>query len=257
MEEYLFAPLDGLIKLALTIILLIVILALSRMRKLDIEQELLVATARGVMQLMLLALILTFLFQRHLILVLLVSGIMILLAGYTSSKRAVKLRAPLKLTTTSILTGAGVTLIIMVATGIIPLRSEFLIPIGGMVIGNSMINCSLVLDRLVSDVHQSRNEIEAALSLGATSEQASINQVRTAVRASLIPTIDNLKTLGIILIPGTMTGLLIAGADPVWAASYQLVIILMILCAGAMTTITATYLAQAKLFTKKHQLIDF
>ncbi|UCH88179.1 MAG: iron export ABC transporter permease subunit FetB [Thermoplasmata archaeon] len=256
MVEYLFEPIDGLFKLALTLILLAVIILLSRYRKLDIEEELIVATVRGFMQLMFLALILTFIFESHLVLVLVVYGVMILMAGYTSSKRAKKLKAPLELTTTSILVGAGITLIIMILTGIIPLRMEFLIPLGGMVIGNSMINCSLALDRLGSDIQSNRNKIEAALSLGATSEQASLPQVRAAVRASLIPTIDNLKTLGIILIPGTMTGLLIAGADPIWAASYQLIIFFMILCAGSITIITATYLAQQKLFSKKHQLID-
>jgi putative ABC transport system permease protein len=181
---------------------------------------------------------------------------MIILAGYTSSRRAKKLKAPLKLTTMSITIGAGSTLLIMIFTGIIPPRMEFLIPLGGMVIGNSMINCSLALDRLTSDIRQNKAKIEAALSLGATSDQAALIHVRTSVRAALIPTIDNLKTLGIIFIPGTMTGLLIAGADPIWAASYQLVIFFMILCAGSITIITATYLAQQRLFSKHHQLKD-
>jgi putative ABC transport system permease protein len=257
MEEYLFAPMDGLIKLALASILIAVILVLSRARKLNIEYDLAIASIRGFIQVMIFALILSFLFESPLILILAVYGVMIVVAGYTSAKRASKLPDAFKLTTTSILVGASITLVIMVATGIIPLRPEFLIPIGGMIIGNSMINCSLSLDRLISDMKQSQGRIEAALALGATSEQASLPLVRDSVRAALIPTIDNLKTLGIIFIPGTMTGLLIAGADPIWAASYQLIIFFMILSAGSITIITATHLAQKKLFTKKHQLIDF
>lgn len=257
MEEYLFAPLDGLIKLALASILVAVILVLSRARKLNIEYELAIASIRGFIQVMIFALILSFLFESPLILILVVYGVMIVVAGHTSARRARQLPDGFNLTTTSILVGATVTLSIMVITGIIPLRPEFLIPIGGMIIGNSMINCSLSLDRLISDMKQNRGTIEAALALGATSEQASLPLVRDSVRAALIPTIDNLKTLGIIFIPGTMTGLLIAGADPIWAASYQLIIFFMILSAGSITIITATHLARKKLFTGKHQLIDF
>jgi putative ABC transport system permease protein len=257
MVEYTFTPEDGLIKLGLTMILLVMIIILSRYRKLDIGQDLIVATVRGFIQIMILALVLSFLFEMHLIFIFIVYAVMLLLAGYTSSKRAKDLPDPLPLTTTSILVGASITLVVMVVTGIIPLRPEFLIPLGGMVIGNSMINCSLALDRLLSDMKQNRGSIETALALGATSEQAALVHVRNSVRASLIPTIDNLKTLGIIFIPGTMTGLLIAGADPLWAAAYQLVIFFMILCAGTITIITATYLAQKKLFTKRHQLKDF
>ena len=257
MVDYSFTPTDGLLKLGLALILVALTIALSRYRKLDIGQDLIVASVRGFIQIMILALILSFLFEANLILIFIVYAVMLLMAGYTSSKRAKDLSDPLPLTTTSILIGAGITLGVMVVTGIIPLRPEFLIPLGGMVIGNSMINCSLALDRLISDMKQNRGRIETALALGATSDQAALAHVRDSVRASLIPTIDNLKTLGIIFIPGTMTGLLIAGADPLWAAAYQLVIFFMILSAGTITIITATYLAQKKLFTKRHQLKDF
>ena len=257
MEEYLFLPLDGLLKLGLGSILAVIIIILSRIRRLNIEGDLAVAVVRGFIQVMAFALILSYLFRSPLVLILAVYGVMIVVAGYTSAKRARKLPDAFRITTMSILTGAAVTLAVMVGTGIIPLRPEFLIPLGGMVIGNSMINCSLSLDRLVSDVKQNRGPIEAALALGATADQASLVHVRDSVKAALIPTIDNLKTLGIIFIPGIMTGLLIAGADPIWAASYQLIIFFMILCAGSITIITATYLAQKQLFTKRHQLIDF
>jgi putative ABC transport system permease protein len=252
--EYIFTPQDGLFKLALTLILLFLVFALSRYRRLKIEQELAVAAVRGFIQLMILALILTFIFESNIVLVFLVFAVMIVMAGYTSSKRADKLPDSFRLTTSSILIGSSITLMIMVGIGIIPIRPEFLIPIGGMVIGNSMINCSLVLDRLVNDIKKNKGQIEASLSLGATADQASIEHVRTAVKSSLIPIVDNLKTLGLIFIPGTMTGLLIAGADPLWAASYQLVIFFMILCSGSISVITATYLAQQRLFTRKHQL---
>jgi putative ABC transport system permease protein len=257
MVDYSFTPEDGLLKLGMAVILVAIIIILSRYRRLDVEQDLMIAAVRGFIQIMILALILSFLFSAHLILIFIVYAVMLFMAGYTSSKRAKGLPEPLKITTASILIGAGITLGVMVTTGIIPLRPEFLIPLGGMVIGNSMINCSLALDRLIADMKNNRGLIETALALGASSNQASINHVRDSVRAALIPTIDNLKTIGIIFIPGLMTGLLIAGADPLWAAAYQLVIFFMILCAGTITIITATYLAQKELFTKRHQLKDF
>ncbi len=131
-----------------------------------------------------------------------------------------------------------------------------MIPLGGMAIGNSMIATSLTLNRIIGEFKNNRNKIETALALGANSEQAAEPYFKTSIRAALIPTIDNLKTLGIIFIPGAMTGMLIAGAAPVWAAEYQIAVFLMIISANIITIIILTILVQKRLFTDAHQIAE-
>jgi putative ABC transport system permease protein len=99
--------------------------------------------------------------------------------------------------------------------------------------------------------------IETALSLGATGKQALEEYGRFSVRASLIPTIDRLKTLGIIFIPGAMAGLLIAGTDPPVAAEYQIIVYLMIVGGGIITSIMVTYLSRKRIFTSAEQVADW
>ena len=106
----------------------------------------------------------------------------------------------------------------------------------------------------MAEVRSNRLRIEAALSLGADSSTAAAPYLNTSVRAALIPTIDHLKNLGVIFIPGAMTGLLIAGADPVWAAEWQIAIFFMILSSGVIATTMVTGLARRQLFTSAHQL---
>jgi len=246
---------EGMWKLAVCSILLVIVLILSMYKRINIEKELVLAFVRGFCQLMLLAFILSYLFESDdLLIVLVVLLIMVLFGGYTSAKRAKGIPDALSLTTFSIMIGSGIALGVMILSGWALLDPRFVIPLGGMAIGNSMNQCSLALNRLVGELKNNRNRIEASLALGATSDQALSPYSVTSIYASLIPTIDNLKTLGIILIPGMMTGLLMAGADPIWAAEFQLAIFMMILGAGAISTVLATTLARNRLFSAAHQL---
>jgi putative ABC transport system permease protein len=251
----LYDPVTGLIRLGLGLILLIIVFALSRWKKLDIERDLGIAALRGFCQLMLLSIIIMAIFDLNdLFLVLLVLAIMATAGGYTSARRAKGIPKMFSITFISILVGSSVALSILILIGLIPLQPEFLIPLGGMAIGNSMIGCSLIINRLKSEFKNNRNKVETALALGATSDQAGEPYFRASVKASLIPTIDNLKTLGIIFIPGAMTGMLIAGADVIWAAEYQIMVFLMIMSSKSIAIIILSILIKNRLFTEEHQL---
>ena len=151
---------------------------------------------------------------------------------------------------------AVITLSVMLGLNILPLRPEFVIPIGGMTIGNSMNSASLALNRLLSEVRGHRRKIEARMLLGAYAGTALQPHVRSAVRSALIPTIDSLKTLGIVFIPGGMTGMLMGGVEPVFAAQYQLVIYFMIFCGGTISTTVCTALAAKQLTAGGVSLIE-
>ncbi len=251
-----YDPVDGLIKLGLAMTLLIIVIAIAYIKRLQLSRELGIAAVRGFIQLMTVALVITAVFQSEsLLLVLLILSLMLIIAAHTSAKRAERLPGSFAVTLPASSVGASSTLLSMVMIGVIPTAPEFLIPIGSMIIGGSMVVCSLTLERLVGEVSSNRDRIETSLCLGASSKEALEPYARHGVAASLIPSIDSLKTLGIIVIPGAMSGMIIGGVNPLWAAEYQLIISFMFLAANITTTILATHLAERYLFTEAHQLI--
>jgi putative ABC transport system permease protein len=160
-------------------------------------------------------------------------------------------------TTPAILAGSTVALVVLGLSRAMPMQPQFIVPLAGMAFGNSMAICSLCLDRLLREVKLNRTTIETALSLGATSKQALEEYGRFSIKAALIPTIDRLKTLGVIFIPGAMAGLLIAGTNPIVAAEYQIIVYLMIVSGGIITALLVTYLSRKRLFNDAEQLEDW
>ena len=243
-----------------SMVLLAIVFALSRMRSLGLERDLAIAALRGFLQIMAIGFIIFAVFQLEDYLlaasVLAFLASMVAFGTYTSSRRAKALPRPAQATFWGIIAGGAVTIGVMVGLNILPLRPEFLIPVAGMIIGNAMISTSLALDRLLSEVRSRRARIEARLLLGADAPTALQPHVRSSIRSAMIPTIDHLKTLGIVFIPGGMTGMLIGGVDPVWAAEYQLVIFFMIFSASILSTVVSSALAGRQLTREGISLID-
>jgi putative ABC transport system permease protein len=191
------------------------------------------------------------------ILIWLLIGTMVLISGYTSAKRASNMPHAYQVTTPAILAGSTIVLIVLALSRAMPMQPQFIVPLAGMVFGNAMAICSVALERLMREIHVNRTAIETTLSLGASSKEAMEEFGRLSIRASLIPTIDRLKTLGIIFIPGAMAGLLIAGTDPLVAAEYQIIVYLMIVGGGIITAILVSYFSRKKIFTAAEQLAEW
>jgi putative ABC transport system permease protein len=247
---------EGLVILLFVSILMIIVIILSHYKKIGIEKEFSYALLKGGTQLFIIAIFLTFLFEFELwyFLIFLLLGLMILVSGYTSAKRASNMPKAYKITTPSILIASTIILSVLAITRAMPLQPQFIIPLSGMVFGNSMAICSLSLERLIREIRLNKTAIETALSLGATSKQAIEEFNQLSIKTSLIPTIDSLKTLGIIFIPGAMAGLLIAGTNPIVAAEYQIIVYLMIISGGIITAIISSYLSRKKIFNDAEQL---
>jgi len=114
---------------------------------------------------------------------------------------------------------------------------------------------SQVMARLREDLAASRREVEARLSLGQTSLEAADQWHRRAVRAGMLPIIDNTKVVGLVALPGAMTGMLLAGASPSSAIRLQLVVMYMLVGGGSFAALVAGRMTLGKLFTADHQLI--
>src|SRR5579885_522724 len=149
----------------------------------------------------------------------------------------------------------GAVLAIMVFFGVIPLTVTMLVPVGSMVIANTMNTQSLFLDRLRGEVTSHVGEIESALALGAAPDAALLPYLRTAFRACLIPSVDNVRSLGIVWIPGIMAGMVLSGEPPIYAAFYQFVVLTTIFSASALTCFVSSHLVTQRLFSPQEQLL--
>jgi UDP-glucose/iron transport system permease protein len=150
----------------------------------------------------------------------------------------------------------GATLGLVVGLGVFAPQPRYLVPVGGMVVGNSMTAAAVALNRLGDEVDRHGREIEATLALGATSTQAAAPFVRRSLRSGMIPLVDSTKTTGLIFFPGTMVGMLLAGADPTDAVRLQLILLWMLLGSVALAGLIAITLAYRNFFTPAHQLRD-
>lgn len=254
-----YTPLEGVYILIATSSLLALVIILSYIKKLGIGKEFTYAIIKGGGQLVLIALFLTYLFESDywvfLIWILILT--MIIIGGHTSAKRATHMPQAFQVTTPSILAGASVALTVLALSRAMPLQPQYIIPLAGMAFGNSMSICSLSLDRLGREIKLNKTAIESMLSLGISAKQTIEEYNRLSIRAALIPTIDRLKTLGVIFIPGAMAGLLIAGTDPLVAAEYQIIVYLMIVSGGIVSAMVATTLSRKKIFTEYEQLAEW
>jgi putative ABC transport system permease protein len=179
---------------------------------------------------------------------------MVLFGAVTARSRARKVpRAFWPLLVALVVAGAT-TLGLVLALGVFEPEARYLVPVGGMVIGNAMTAAAVALNRLGDDVADSANQIEATLAVGATTTQAIRPVLRRSLRSGMIPLIDSTKTTGLIFFPGTMVGMLLAGAEPVDAVRLQLILLYVLLGSVALGALTSVMLAHRNFFTPTQQL---
>jgi putative ABC transport system permease protein len=130
-------------------------------------------------------------------------------------------------------------IVIMAMTHVIAYKATALVPLGSMIIANSMNTCSQVLERYASDLKLNAGRVEAALALGASASQAALPYAKNSTTAALIPSLNSLRSLGIVWIPGFAAGMLLSGSDPVYTAIYQFIVIAMIYAASGLTALVA------------------
>ncbi|NIQ02244.1 MAG: iron export ABC transporter permease subunit FetB [Nitrospinaceae bacterium] len=237
--------------------LVAIALFISYHHKLGLEKEVAVASLRAAAQLavmgFLLEAILTI--DNKLILALILLA-MTGIAAAISGKRGKQIPMAGGIAFAGILAGSVITFGVLAGAGVIGPEARFIIPLGGMVIGNSMNAASLSMNRLIGEMGHQRARIETLLSLGANARQASEWAVRQSVRSALIPVIDSMKIIGLVHLPGIMTGFIIAGGSPLEAVKYQLAIVFMIAGTASLTCIIVTLLAARRCFSRELQLLD-
>lgn len=242
-------------EVAASLALVVLAAAISFWRKADLERDIGVATARSFVQLTAIGYAIELIFEADTLwLVFVLLAVMVLFGALTARSRAKRVPGafwPLLIALTA--AGAG-TIGLVVALGIFEATARYLVPVGGMVIGNAMTASAVALNRLGDEMADSRARIEATLALGASSEEAAQPTLRRALRSGMITLVDSTKTTGLIFFPGTMVGMLLAGADPTDAVRLQLILLYALLGSVSIAALVATTLAYRNFFTPAEQL---
>jgi len=220
--------------LLLSLILVIAALAVSKSKGVDREKDILISSVRAFFQMLALGYILKYIFNLDspfyiIPIFLFMSGFAALTGGKRIGYKS------FFFSFVCIALPSALMLVLIVIIQIIPFELNIVIPIAGMAIGNALNAHSLSLDRFRGEVKNNLMLIEGMVALGATCRQALNDISLTAVRTAIIPILNNLKTLGVVFIPGMAAGLLIAGAEPIKAAAYQITIMFVILTVNLMT----------------------
>jgi putative ABC transport system permease protein len=219
------------------------------------ERETVVSLVRGFVQIALVGMVLALLLGGNV----LVSGLILLImtaaAAGIASRRAKGIRNTLPLCFYSIAAGSGVVIAGMSAIGTLTADLATLVPVGSMIIANAMNSCAQSIERFRADVSAHIGQVEAGLALGAAPGVTVAPFVQSAVYASLIPRLDSIKSLGIVWVPGMMAGMIVSGANPVYAGVYQFIVMAMILAASSLTSLMITLLLRTRAFSPAEQLI--
>ena len=250
----------GPLQLVYCLVFILIASAGSLVLKLGLERELVIGTIRTFAQLGIMGYVLKFIFDLDNVwLILLLFSFMVFWAAHAIrgrvNEQAVQIFIP-----TFISMVLSYTLVSIIVTSVIVqvkpwYTPQYFIPLSGMIIGNSMNAITIALDRLFSDIRKQRDQVELALCLGATYQEATMSIFRDTIRAGMIPSINALMTVGLVSIPGMMTGQILAGSNPVIAIKYQIIVMLMLVASTAIGSMIVITVMRKRCFTKAHQLM--
>jgi putative ABC transport system permease protein len=243
--------------LALSLLLVVVAIVLSLWRQLGLERTIAWAATRALVQLLAVGLLLQILLEPG------VSywwawlwvAAMMLIASWTVQRRAPEVPDVFRLALAAFVATGVLTFTVLFGFGVFELDVRTIVPLAGILIGNAMTATVLVARRLYEELRDKRDEVEARLALGQPATEAAQPYVRHALRTALIPQIESTKVVGLIALPGSMTGLILAGVDPIDAVRIQAAVMFMILGGAATTTTVVALGVRRRLFTPDQRLV--
>ena len=240
---------------AASALLVVIALIAASAARLDLTRELVWASVRAFVQLFAVGAALTFVFSHTGLIGALVwvSG-MVVVAGFVAAGRSPELPQVRLTALVSVGVGTATTLGVLLVVGVIEPTPSVVVPVGGMVVSGAMTATNLTMRHVATIAGQQRGDIEARLALGLTADEAFGPHLRGAVRTALLPAIDSTKVVGLIALPGAMTGLILAGVEPIVAIRYQIVVMYMLLAAAAVSAVVAARLTRRSLFDDADRL---
>ncbi|MGT2832231.1 ABC transporter permease [Streptococcus halotolerans] len=243
------------LSLVLAFGLVLLAVGLSAKEKLGLGKEIAIAVVRTVIQLVVVGFVLQYIFRVNNIL-LTVAMVMVIIfnASRQAHSRNPNSNKHLWQSWLAILLSTTITLGILIASGAIKVIPSQIIPISGMIASNSMVAIGLSYRAVYSLFTDQRQQVLEKLALGAPVKMASLSILRQAIKTGVQPTVDSAKTVGLVSLPGMMSGLMFAGVDPVYAIKYQIMVMFMLLSATSLGSVIASYFAYKTYFNERMQL---
>ena len=245
------------LSLFLALSLVLVALIISSKEKLGLTKDIIASVLRTIVQLTVVGYLLYYIFDVDNVLLTLA---MVLVIVYNASRQVDKRNPNHKKrfhqSFLAIFLATGLTLTVLILSGAIQFLPSQIIPITGMIASNSMVAIGLCYREMNSLFRDQRQQVLEKLALGAPVKLASASIVRQSIRTAMQPTIDSAKTVGLVSLPGMMSGLIFAGVSPIFAIKYQIMVMFMLLSATSLGAVIAAYFAYRTYFNNRSQL-DF
>ncbi len=246
------------LQVSFAVLLIVLSGVISVALQLGMGRRILIASVRTVVQLLLVGLVLTSVFQlQDVRLVLLLMTFMTVVAAVAATRRSSRRYPGIWINTLVSIWASSWIITIFALVAIVQVEPwytpRFAIPFLGMVLGNTLTGISLGLDRIGEEFSKGRGQIETVLALGGSRWEAAHRPISEAVRTGMIPIINSMAVVGLVSLPGMMTGQLLAGVEPIEAVKYQVVIMFLIAAGTSLGTVSAVLLTYRRLFNADHQ----
>lgn len=244
------------LSLILSFILVLVGVFISYKEKLGTAKEILYSVFRAVIQLVIVGYVLTYLFGLNNPIVTI--GMVVVIAfnaSWNAHKRSNNIANSLKISLTAIFSTIAVTLGVLILSGGVKFTPSQIVPITGMIAGSAMTTVGLCYRNLNTLFRDQRQQVLEKMSLGATPNQASRSILRDTIKSGMQPSLDSAKTIGIVTLPGMMSGLMFAGTVPTTAIMYQIMVTFMLVTTSSLSSYIASFLAYRSYFNEQQQFI--
>ena len=244
---------------ALIYLLLLIVIFIMKKCKINQTKLLIVASLRMTIQLVLAGLILTYIFKnRHPIFTVLYLLLMTGFAIYMVLHRNKAMNRSFKMIVAASLSGSGIIIVcffIMVVVGVNIFDPQYTIPISGMIIGNAMTGVSLGLKTFNENIKSQRVKIDSLINMGVTPQKILTPFVNQAIETALLPTLNSMLGMGVISLPGMMTGQILSGTLPMTAILYQIAIIIAISAVTCLSVFCSLFFGYRTLYNKRNQMM--
>lgn len=236
--------------------LLLIAIFIDYKEKLGLGNEIFIAGIRAVIQLFIIGYVLSFVFQQdHVFITLAMVLFIVFNASHNAHKRSEGIPNSFRISIISLGSGTAATLFVLVTSGAIDWIPSQIVPITGMIASNAMVALGLTYRSLNGKFTDQRQQVLEKLALGANEKQASMSIIRESVKTGMTPSIDSTKTVGLVSLPGMMSGLIFAGIEPTEAIRYQIVVMFMLIAVTSISSIIASYLSYRQFYNERKQLI--
>ncbi len=247
----------GWLGLCASLLLVLLVAGISLARNLGLERDLSVAVLRSIVQLLLAGWALRLVLDpdTHMAWSWAWSCALVPFAAASARRREGRLPGLAWMTASGYVLGLGVTLAVVFGLGVMPLQPRVLVPVAGMVVGNSLKVVVVAATRLVDGIRDRAGEIEAMLALGFGGRRATRDVAADSLRLALLPQVETTRSVGMVFIPGALTGLILAGVDPLDAAMVQAALLFLILGSAAVTGLVVVVMGAGRFVTADQRLV--